>query len=45
MILANPPVLRLQLEKPCAGVVPVTTPVMIEVPQAQVSFASPPDFS
>jgi hypothetical protein len=43
MILANPPVLRLRLEKqrakPVPAQLPVTTPVMILLSQAQVRFA------
>ena len=43
MILANPPVLRLRLEKqrakPVPAQLPVTTPVMIVLSQAQVRFA------
>jgi hypothetical protein len=49
MILANRSVLRLRLEKQRAKSVParfpVTTPVMIVLPQAQVRFAAPPGFS
>ena len=43
MILANPSVLRLRLEKqrakPVPAQFPVTTPVMIVLSQAQVRFA------
>ena len=45
MILANLSVLRLRLEKqrakPVPAWFPVTTPVMIVLPQAQVSFVAP----